>query len=125
MGMSEFYGPLTTRSRLARARTRAGLGITFYDTADMYGSGHNEECWACFIAGSARLARDRHQVRHPPQSPDSYVRSFDNSPATCRARFGDASLKRLGIDYIDLFYIHRSTPRDLSRKPPAAPGPTW
>ncbi len=105
MGMSEFYGPYDDAESLRVLERGLDLGITFYDTADMYGSGHNEELLGRFIAGKrdSLVIATKCGIR---RKPGSYERSIDNSPSYIRDAC-DASLKRLGIDYIDLFYIHR------------------
>ena len=105
MGMSEFYGPSDDEQSLATLAAALDLGINFFDTADMYGVGHNERLLGRFLKGrrdSVILATKFGNVRGPngerlgiSGTPD-YVRS------AC-----DASLERLGIDTIDLYYQHR------------------
>jgi aryl-alcohol dehydrogenase-like predicted oxidoreductase len=107
MGMSEFYGPTddaTSRATLERAFE---LGVTLYDTADMYGSGHNENLLNGFLRAhpDVRIATKFGIVRGPGQ----YERRIDNSPAYI-AQACDASLKRLGVEVIDLYYAHRINP---------------
>jgi aryl-alcohol dehydrogenase-like predicted oxidoreductase len=108
MGMSEFYGPandVTSRATLERAYE---LGVTFYDTADMYGSGHNEMLLSPFLRNhpDVTVATKFGIVREPGK----YERRIDNSPAYI-ARACDASLKRLRVSVIDLYYAHRIDPR--------------
>ena len=108
MGMSEFYGPSDDEQSLATLAAALDLGINFFDTADMYGVGHNERLLGRFLKGrrdSVILATKFGNVRGPngerlgiSGTPD-YVRS------AC-----DASLERLGIDTIDLYYQHRVDP---------------
>jgi aryl-alcohol dehydrogenase-like predicted oxidoreductase len=106
MGMSDFYGPRDEAESLATIERALDLGVTFFDTADMYGAGANET-----LLGRG-LGRRRSQVVvatkfgivRDPKNP-SY-RGFDASPEHC-ARACDASLKRLDTDYIDLYYLHR------------------
>ncbi|MBP2150205.1 aldo/keto reductase [Xanthobacter flavus] len=108
MGMSEFYGPSDDEQSLATLAAALDLGINFFDTADMYGVGHNERLLGRFLKGrrdSVVLATKFGNVRGPngerlgvSGTPD-YVRS------AC-----DASLERLGIDTIDLYYQHRVDP---------------
>jgi aryl-alcohol dehydrogenase-like predicted oxidoreductase len=106
MGMSEFYGERDDAESMATLEHALASGITFFDTADIYGSGHNEE----LVGRFARGKRDRlvlatkFAIVRP--SATSYERRIDNSPAYVRSAC-EASLRRLGIDAIDLFYVHR------------------
>jgi aryl-alcohol dehydrogenase-like predicted oxidoreductase len=104
MGMSEFYGPtddVTSRATLHRAYE---LGVTLFDTADMYGFGHNETLLNAFlqIHPDVKIATKFGVVRER----GSLERRIDNSPAYI-AQACDASLKRLGVEIIDLYYAHR------------------
>lgn len=105
MGMSEFYGPRDdTESRDVLSRA-IDLGINFFDTADMYGPFHNEELIGNFIADTKaqiRIATKFGIVRRPGE----YARSLDNS-ATYARQSCIASLRRLQVDHIDLYYVHR------------------
>jgi aryl-alcohol dehydrogenase-like predicted oxidoreductase len=109
MGMSEFYGG---RDDVESERTidRAlELGITLFDTADMYGPFINEELLGQALRGRTRdrfvLATKFGIVRGPrPQD-----RGLDGSPAYVKKSI-DGSLKRLGVDYIDLYQYHRVDP---------------
>ncbi|MFF2084962.1 aldo/keto reductase [Nocardia sp. NPDC058176] len=110
MGISEFYGetdPAESRATLDHALE---LGVTLFDTADIYGSGHNEE----FLSDFVRANRDELVIATKfgivRKAEDPSYRGFDNSPAYIRAAI-DASLRRLGIDTVDLYYVHR---RDTS-----------
>jgi aryl-alcohol dehydrogenase-like predicted oxidoreductase len=108
MGMSEFYGPADEAQSLATLERAFELGVTHYDTADMYGSGHNETLLARFLAGKrdrVAIATKFGIVREPGQ----YSRRVDNSPAYVQ-KACEASLQRLGIDTIDLYYAHRRNP---------------
>ncbi|MGE5477853.1 MAG: aldo/keto reductase [Bacteroidales bacterium] len=108
MGMSEFYGPTDEAQSLATLERAFELGVTHYDTADMYGSGHNERLLARFLAGK----RDRVVIATKfgiVREPGQYARSIDTSPAYVR-KACEASLQRLGIDTIDLYYAHRRNP---------------
>lgn len=108
MGMSEFYGPADEAQSLATLERALDLGVTHYDTADMYGSGHNESLLGRFIAGR----RDRVVIATKfgiVRQPGQYARSIDTSPAYVKAAC-EASLKRLGVDTIDLYYAHRRNP---------------
>ncbi|HLO77793.1 MAG TPA: aldo/keto reductase [Magnetospirillum sp.] len=108
MGMSEFYGPTDEAQSLATLARAFDLGVTHYDTADMYGSGHNETLLGRFVADK----RDRVVVATKfgiVREPGQYSRTVDTSPDYVR-RACEASLKRLGIDTIDLYYAHRRNP---------------
>jgi aryl-alcohol dehydrogenase-like predicted oxidoreductase len=105
MGMSEFYGATDDAQSLATLEAAFDQGVNFYDTADMYGSGHNETLLAQFVRGKRNkltIATKFGIVRKPGE----YARTLDNSAAYIR-KACDASLQRLGIDTIDLYYAHR------------------
>lgn len=108
MGMSEFYGATDDSQSLATLERALELGVTLYDTADMYGSGHNEELLGRFL----KSRRERAVVATKfgiVREPGKYDRTIDTSPAYV-ARACEASLKRLGVDTIDLYYAHRLSP---------------
>jgi aryl-alcohol dehydrogenase-like predicted oxidoreductase len=113
MGMSEFYGPTDDAQSLATLERALELGVTFLDTADMYGSGHNEELLGRFLTGRRDkmvLATKFGIVRRPGDTgPARYERTVDTSPAYLRAAC-EASLRRLGTEVIDLYYAHRLDP---------------
>lgn len=105
MGMSEFYGATDEAQSLATLNAAFEAGVTLYDTADAYGFGHNEQLLGRFLQGKRQqvlvatkcgLARE----------PGSYARRVDNSAAYIRQAC-EASLRRLGVEAIDLFYLHR------------------
>jgi aryl-alcohol dehydrogenase-like predicted oxidoreductase len=110
MGMSEFYGPTDEARSLQVLRLACDLGITLFDTADIYGvDGHNERLLGRALKGVRRQVRiatkfgfvktdDRLQKNAVSGRPD-YVRS------AC-----EQSLARLGTDFIDLYYMHRLDP---------------
>jgi aryl-alcohol dehydrogenase-like predicted oxidoreductase len=105
MGMSEFYGARDDVESLATLEAALAAGIDFFDTADTYGHGHNEELVGRFLKGKRDkvvLATKFGIVRKP----GTYERRVDNSPAYVRSAC-DASLKRLGVERIDLYYMHR------------------
>jgi aryl-alcohol dehydrogenase-like predicted oxidoreductase len=105
MGMSEFYGPRDDTESLAVLRRAVELGIDFLDTADMYGPHHNEELIGRFLAesgASVKIATKFGIVRRPGE----YARTIDNSADYMR-RACEGSLKRLGVERIDLYYVHR------------------
>ena len=105
MGMSEFYGTTEDRESIATIHRALDLGVTFLDTADMYGYGKNEELVGRAIADRrerAFVATKFGIVR----SDDPKKRTFSGKPEYVRQQC-DSSLKRLGIDTIDLYYQHR------------------
>ncbi|MEU4225681.1 aldo/keto reductase [Nonomuraea sp. NPDC026600] len=107
MGMSEFYGQGNENESIAVIHRALELGVNFLDTADMYGSGHNEE----LVGRAIKDRRDqvvlatKFGIRREGDS-----RSIDNTPEYIRAAC-DASLQRLGVDHIDLYYMHRRNPQ--------------
>jgi len=108
MGMSEFYGPHDDIESLATLEYAFERGVTFYDTADTYGLGHNEELLARFLAkhrDHVVIATKFGIVRQKGQ----YRRHIDTSAAYV-AQACEASLRRLGIETIDLYYAHRLNP---------------
>jgi len=105
MGMSEFYGPRDDIESMRVLSRAVELGIDFFDTADMYGPHHNEELIGAFLrqtGADVRIATKFGIVRQPGE----YKRSIDNAPDYARSAC-EASLRRLGIDRIDLYYVHR------------------
>ena len=110
MGMSEFYGPQDDAESLRTLDRAIGLGITMFDTSDMYGRGHNETLLGQAIRGrrDGLVIASKFGIRRDPDGPSGslYDRDLDNSPAYMRACC-EASLKRLGTERIDLYYIHR------------------
>ena len=108
MGMSEFYGPRDDEQAMRVLEQAVGMGVDFFDTADMYGPHHNEELMGRFLAThrpKVQIATKFGIVRKPGE----YRRSIDNSPQYAR-QCCEASLRRLGIDQIDLYYVHRIDP---------------
>jgi aryl-alcohol dehydrogenase-like predicted oxidoreductase len=105
MGMSEFYGPTDWDASVATIHRAIELGVTLLDTADVYGAGHNE-----VLVGRAIHGR-RDQVEIATKF--GIVRTSGDDARTVRGdaayvkRSCDTSLLRLGIDVIDLYYIHR------------------
>ena len=107
MGMSQSYGDADREESLATIRRALDLGVTFLDTADVYGSGHNEELVGEAIAGR----RDDVQLatKFSISRGEGGMR-IDGRPENVRACV-DASLRRLKVDVIDLYYQHRVDPR--------------
>ncbi len=112
MGMSEFYGATDdaqSRSTMARALE---LGVNFFDSADIYGLGHNESLIGQFLkaGGAARRAQVVLATKFGiVRAAGAYERRIDNTPAYVQSAC-EASLKRLGLETIDLYYCHRRNP---------------
>src|ERR1700722_2094979 len=106
MGMSEFYGARDDAESIRTINRALDLGVTMLDTADMYGSGDNEELVGKAIAsrrGDVFLATKFGIVRND-ENPTQ--RAISGRPEYVKAAC-DASLKRLNVDHIDLYYQHR------------------
>jgi aryl-alcohol dehydrogenase-like predicted oxidoreductase len=107
MGMSQSYGPADRAESLATIHRALELGVTFLDTSDVYGDGHNEELVGEAIAGR----RDDVQLATKfSLSHDENGMRIDGRPENVRA-CAEASLRRLGVDVIDLYYPHRVDPK--------------
>jgi aryl-alcohol dehydrogenase-like predicted oxidoreductase len=105
MGMSEFYGVSDEASSIATIHRALDLGVTFLDTADMYGPFINEK-----LVGTA-ISERRDEVQLATKFgherlPDGTRVGINGTPGYVRAAC-DASLQRLGVDHIDLYYQHR------------------
>jgi aryl-alcohol dehydrogenase-like predicted oxidoreductase len=109
MGMSEFYGSADEAQSIATIHRALDLGLNFLDTADMYGAGHNEELVGRAIRGRRSqvvLATKFGNVRGPDRS----FAGVNGRPEYVRQAC-DASLRRLQVDVIDLYYQHRVDPQ--------------
>jgi aryl-alcohol dehydrogenase-like predicted oxidoreductase len=114
MGMSAAYGTRDDTESIATLHRALDLGITFLDTADMYGSGVNEKLVGSAIAerrDEVFLATKFGIVGDPANAQSGGVRSrgVDGSPEYVRSSI-DGSLQRLGVDHVDLYYQHRMDP---------------
>jgi aryl-alcohol dehydrogenase-like predicted oxidoreductase len=110
MGMSEFYGTRDEAESLATIHRALELGITFLDTADMYGAGENEKLVGKAIRGKRDevFLATKFGIVRDPNNPG--IRGVNGSPEYVRTSC-DASLKRLGVEHIDLYYQHRVDPK--------------
>jgi aryl-alcohol dehydrogenase-like predicted oxidoreductase len=109
MGMSEFYGPTDLSAAETTLRRALELGVTLLDTADMYGLGANELFLGPFVRtnrASVVLATKFGFTRNATNPNDWAV---SNRPEHIRAA-AEASLQRLGVEVIDLYYMHRRSP---------------
>lgn len=113
MGMSEFYGPADDDDSLVVLERALELGVTHFDTSDIYGRGHNEALLGRFLKGrrDKLVLSSKWGILRDPDGPSgsTYDRDLDNSPDHL-ARAIEGSLRRLGTDCIDLYYVHRLDP---------------
>src|SRR3954454_16246455 len=105
MGMSQSYGPADRDESIATIHRALELGVFFFDTADIYGLGHNEE----LVAEAIRGRRDEVVLATKFAIVHDGDRRVDGRPEYVR-KACDASLRRLAVDHIDLYYQHRVDP---------------
>lgn len=109
MGMSEFYGPRNDQESVEVIHRALELGLNFLDTADAYGIGHNEE----LVGNAIRDRRDKAFLATKfgnVRTPDGGWADINGRPEYVRQAC-EASLKRLGLEAIDLYYQHRVDPK--------------
>ena len=112
MGMSEFYGASDDAESLRTLARALELGINFFDSADTYGFGHNESLLGRFLKEGGPACRQQVVIASKfgiVREQGKYERRIDNSPAYIRQAC-EASLQRLGVEQIDLYYCHRRNP---------------
>ncbi len=107
MGMSEFYGPADDATSIDVIQRAIDSGVSFLDTADMYGQGRNEELVGRAIEG--RRASVVLATKFGIRRGEDGSRSVDGTPAYVK-RACEASLRRLRVEQIDLYYQHRVDP---------------
>jgi aryl-alcohol dehydrogenase-like predicted oxidoreductase len=109
MGMSEFYDRVGEGEAIATIHRALELGMTLIDTSDMYGRGANEE----LVGRALRDRRDQATIATKGglvrRADDPSYRAVNGTPCYLRAAC-DASLARLGVEYVDLYYLHRADP---------------
>jgi len=109
MSFSDFYGATNAAESHAILKAALDEGVTHIDTADVYGSGDSETVIGTFLARQGQQKHDLFSIATKAgiaTDRDSGKRYFDNTPAYLQQSV-DSSLQRLGLDHIDLFYVHR------------------
>jgi aryl-alcohol dehydrogenase-like predicted oxidoreductase len=109
MGMSDFYGPLDDTESIATIHRALDLGVTFFDTSDMYGPYTNEVLVGTALEGrrDEAVIATKFGIVRDPDNPAK--RGINGRPEYVRQAC-DGSLQRLGVDHIDLYYQHRVDP---------------
>jgi aryl-alcohol dehydrogenase-like predicted oxidoreductase len=110
MGMSEFYGQPDEAESIATIHRALDLGVSFLDTSDAYGPFTNEELVGRAIRGrrSQVVLATKFGIVRDPNDPSA--RNVDGSPQYARQAV-EGSLRRLGVDHVDLYYLHRVDPK--------------
>ncbi|MFE0455172.1 aldo/keto reductase [Streptomyces sp. NPDC058914] len=109
MGMSEFYGATDDSQSIATIHHALDIGVNLLDTADVYGAGHNEGLLGRALAGRRRDEAVVATKFGSRASADRTTFTVDSTPEYAQQAV-DASLQRLGLDHIDLYYLHRRNP---------------
>ena len=113
MGLSEFYGDTDDNISLSVLKTVIDTGVNFIDTANLYGRGHNERLLGHFLARLGNAQREQIKVATKcgidRAENNAYARRINNQPEYIR-RCCHESLQRLGVERIDLYYLHRVDP---------------
>jgi aryl-alcohol dehydrogenase-like predicted oxidoreductase len=109
MGMTEMYGRSDLAESLETLELALDCGVTLFDTSDAYGNGGNEELLGPFLRRNRRDALISTKFGLVRRHGDPFFRGIDNSPRNLR-RSVEASLRRLGVDSIDLYFVHRLDP---------------
>jgi aryl-alcohol dehydrogenase-like predicted oxidoreductase len=109
MGLSEFYAPVDENDAIRTIQRALDLGMTLLDTSDMYGRGANERLVGRALRGRRERAVVATKTGIVRRADDPKFRAVDGRPEYVRAAC-DASLQRLGVDAIDLYYLHRVDP---------------
>lgn len=109
MGMSDFYGAREDADSIKTLHRAIELGVTFYDTADMYGPFHNEELLGRAIAGKREGLTIATKFGVMREAGTGKMLGLSGKPDYVQSAC-EASLRRLSIDAIDLYYLHRIDP---------------
>ena len=109
MSFAGFYGPTTEKEAHETLAKAMDLGIDFLDTANVYGNGRSEEVIGSFLQGDVSkfsIATKASIWRNP----ETGQRGFNNKPDHLRGELEKSLSSRLGLEHVDLFYIHRRDP---------------
>lgn len=112
MSFSNFYGPCNDEQADSILTAAIDLGLNHIDTSNVYGMGVSEQRIGSFLSKQGRLATDFFHIATKAgicRDPDTGVRSFNNEASHLESEL-DKSLVRMGIEHVDLFYVHRRQP---------------
>jgi aryl-alcohol dehydrogenase-like predicted oxidoreductase len=110
MGMSQFYGAHSDIESIATLHHALERGVTFFDTADIYGPHTNEELLGRALKGHREQAFIATKFGFVSDPADPKATAIDGTPARV-AQACEDSLTRLGVEYVDLYYLHRADPK--------------